>query len=416
MPTIQKYINDRNKYKVDHTYQRPSDAWSKEDNQCFIDTILRGEPIPIFFLNYDSSKRVYFIVDGQQRLNCISKFYDNNLKLNNKFSGRSNHGKTFNGENPLDEDQKSQFLEYELNFHIMEDYDDERVRLIFSRLQRGKPLHIGERLNAKPGSIVQCMRNLANHPFMGQSIAVAKNRYGVYPDAARILFYEKYKAKQCGVKELNDFFDENKNLDQNSSEYKKALSILNYLDKCFPVKNGPHYYFEKHAWVLAIYMMIRELGLGFSLAGQEEHIHAFVKDFHEKVYDEDFRRSKPTYQRFYENVRGGWSEKIIALRRDTLIKEFLSKHNIPELDDKRQISDKDKISLFSIHPSCEMCDCKFKNYKNAEYHHKDLYSKGGKTKKENIMLLCRKCHDLIHGRGKIEIPSEKDLSQDEDEE
>ena len=33
MPTIQQYINDRNKYKVDHTYQRPSDAWSKEDNQ-----------------------------------------------------------------------------------------------------------------------------------------------------------------------------------------------------------------------------------------------------------------------------------------------------------------------------------------------------------------------------------------------
>lgn len=416
MPTIQQYVNDRNKYKVDHTYQRPSNAWSKEDNQCFIDTILRGEPIPIFFLNHDSKKSLNYIVDGQQRLNCISKFYDNNLKLNGKFSGKNMHGKTFNGENPLDDNQKKQFLDYKLTFRIMEDYDDERVRSIFSRLQRGKPLHLGERLNAKPGNIIQCMRDIAKHPFMAKSIAVAKNRYGVYPDAARLLFYEKYKAKQCGTKELYDFFDENKDLDQSSSEYKTVMSLLNYLEKCFPEKDGPHSYFEKHAWVLAIYTMIRELRVGYSLIGQEKNIHEFIKGFHEKVYNEDFRSSKTDYQRFYDNIRGGWSERIIALRRDTLIKEFLSKHKVLELDDKRQIPEEEKIALFSLHPSCEMCGCKFKTHKKAEYHHKELYSEGGRTKKENIMVLCRNCHDFIHGRKKIEPPSEKELTQEEEEE
>lgn len=84
MPTIQEYINDRNKYKVDQTYQRPSDAWSSEDNQCFVNTILRDEPIPIFFLNYNFTEKLYYIVDGQQRLNCISKFYDNKMRLNRK--------------------------------------------------------------------------------------------------------------------------------------------------------------------------------------------------------------------------------------------------------------------------------------------------------------------------------------------
>ena len=292
MPTIQEYINDRNKYNVDHTYQRPSDAWSKEDNQCFIDTILRGEPIPIFFLNYDSKKSLYYIVDGQQRLNCISKFYGNNLKLNGKFSGQSMHGKTFNGENPLDDDQKKQIIDYKLTFHIMEDYDDERVRLIFSRLQRGKPLHLGERLNAKPGNIVRCMRNIASHPFMAKSIAVAKNRYGVYPDAARLLFYEKYKAKQCGTKELYDFFDENKDLDQSFSEYKTAMSVLNYLDKCFPAKDGPHSYFEKHAWVLAIYTMIRELRVGYSLVDQEKRYTNLSKGFTKKFIMKTFVAQK----------------------------------------------------------------------------------------------------------------------------
>lgn len=415
MPTIQEYINDRNKYKVDQTYQRPSGAWSSEDNQCFVDTILRDEPIPIFFLNYNSPEKLYYIVDGQQRLDCISRFYDNKIKLKWKFSDPENDGKTFNGESPLDDEQKKQFLGYRLTFHILEDYDDERVRSIFSKLQRGKPLQIGERLNAKPGDIVQSMRSIASLPFLAKSIAVAKNRYGVYPDAARILFYERYKASQCGTNELYTFFDDHRTLDQNSPHYKNAQRVLNYLEKCFPADDGPHYCFEKHAWVLAVYTMIRELQVGYSLKGHENSIRAFVEDFHGKVYNEDFRRSKVDYQRFYDNVRGGWTEKIIALRRDILIKEFLSKHKVLELDDRRQISDEEKIAIFALRSKCEMCGLEFKNYREPEYHHKELYSEGGKTRPENIMVLCRECHDRIHGRTKIQLPSDKDLAQDEEE-
>ena len=369
----------------------------------------------IFFVNHKSAKDEFYIVDGQQRLNCVSQFYNNKIKLSRKFSDSSDHGKTFNGVNPLDDEQKRRFLAHDLTFHIMEDYDDERVRLIFSRLQRGKPLQIGERLNAKPGDIVPTMRAIAKHPFLAKSIAVAKNRYGVYPDAARILFYEKYKAKQCGTKELFRFFDDNRKLDKSSAEYKAAMKVLNYLEKCFPAKDVPHPVFERHAWVLAVYTMIRELQVGYSLIGHEHSISAYVRDFHGKVYNEDFRRSNADYQRFYDNIRGGWSEKIVALRRDTLIKGFLNRHKVPAFDDKRQISDEDKIALFALHPKCESCSRVLKNYRKAQYHHRQLYSEGGKTKKDNIMVLCRDCHQLIHGRRKIESPSEKELTENEEE-
>ncbi len=408
---IQDYINNRNKYKVDYNYQRPNDAWSKEDQQCLIDTILKGEPLPLFFMNYKSDDDAYFIVDGQQRLTCIVNFYENKIKLNRKFSGEKLSGQSFNGKEPLGDSDKANFLDYDLNFHIMEDYDDERVRLIFSRLQRGKPLSLGERLNAKPGSVVSLMRGLARHNFIEKSTGVAKNRYGVYPDVARILFYEKFGAKQCGSNELYSFFETYKDLDKDSKEYKTAKSTLNFLEKCFPVSPGNYAYLEKHAWVIAVYTMIRDLKLSYSLIGKEESVKKFISRFHSKVYSEDFRNSNVNYQRFYDNIRGGWSEKIISIRRNILIQEFIAKYPLHELDDRRQISDEEKISIFATRNNCELCNKPFKDFREGEYHHKDRYADGGKTEINNIMILCQSCHDEIHGNSEILSPNENELDE-----
>lgn len=411
MGKVQDYINNQHKYKVDLTYQRPSGAWSNEDNQCLIDSILRGEPIPLFFLNNNSQEGMFYVVDGQQRLHAIKLFHDNKLKLNKKFSGDNNHGKTFNGENPISDEQRSAFLNYVLNFHILDDYDDKKIRVIFSRLQRGKPLTLGERLNAKAGEIVLAMRKIAKHPFMAESIGISKNRYGNYPDSARILFYEKYGCKDSGTPALVSFFEENQNLSIDGKEYKNALMVLNFLKRCFPEED--YQFLSKHTWVFSVYIMIRELSIGYVLKDKENLIRNFIEDFHNKVYSEDFRRSNQNYQRFYDNVRGGWSEKLIVLRRNILIQEFLKKYKIEEKDEKRQITEEKKISCFAKHPNCEMCGISFKDYKEPEYHHKTLHVQGGKSEIENIMVLCSKCHDKIHGSEKIELPSEEEIEEEE---
>ena len=80
----------------------------------------------------------------------------------------------------------------------MEDYDDERVRLIFSRLQRGKPLQIGERLNAKPGAIVQSMRAIANHPFLAQSVAIARTAMAPFQMRLGCCFMRSTKQSNAG--------------------------------------------------------------------------------------------------------------------------------------------------------------------------------------------------------------------------
>ena len=40
-----------------------------------------------------------------------------------------------------------------------------------------------------------------------------------------------------------------------------------------------------------------------------------------------------------------------------------------------------------------------------------MHVEGGKSEIENIIVLCDKCHDKIHGSEKVELPSEKEIEE-----
>lgn len=412
--TIQEFINKKQKYKVDYNYQRPVDVWSMQDNQCFIDTILKGEPIPMFFFNFKTNENIYYIVDGQQRLNCIRKFYNNEIKLSKKFSEEKYDGCTFNGENSLPEEIQEKFLNYNLSVHILEDYDDEKVRMIFSRLQRGKPLNLGERLNALPGEIVPTMRKLAENKFIDKTICINKNRYNAFPIVARMMYYE-----QCGLKEsssdyLYKYFDDYKDESFNGKVYSSVMANLNYLARCFPA-GGRYFCLEKDARILSIYTMVSFLRKYYAINNREEDVKNFIINFFNRVYDEDFRHSNVTYNKFYDISRGGWGESLITLRQKILVDEFLKKYtDINDLDDKRQISDAEKSILFEEHPYCERCKKNFAFYNEPEYHHVVRYADGGK-RDDNIIILCKKCHDIVHGKKVNDVIDLENNDEDEEE-
>ena len=69
--------------RINYEYQRGI-RWTVEQEQMFIDSIFRGYSIPAFYLHKISDSRmdgedniIHFIVDGQQRINAISKFTQN---------------------------------------------------------------------------------------------------------------------------------------------------------------------------------------------------------------------------------------------------------------------------------------------------------------------------------------------------
>lgn len=415
---IQDFINKKNKFKIDYNYQRPADVWSNQDNQCFIDTILRGEPVPMFFFNAvteDDGNTVYYIVDGQQRLNCIRNFYDNKIKLSKKFSEEKYDGCTFNGDNCIPEELQDYFLNYELKVHFVENYDDEKVRMVFSRLQRGKPLNLGERLNALPGNIVTIMRDLAKNSFILESICINRNRYNALPIVARMMYYEKYGTKESSSEYLYKFFEDYKEETNKGKIYNTVLENLNYLSRCFPA-GGRYFCLEKDARIMSLYSMVSYLRKYYAMSNHEEDVKKFAISFYNKVYSEDFRRSNPIYNKFYDISRGGWGENLLTLRQKILVDEFLKSNEIRDLDYERQISDSEKSILFEKHPYCEMCKREFRFYNEPEYHHVERYADGGK-RVNNIEVLCKDCHDIIHGKKNGNITElEKELEETNDSE
>lgn len=385
---IREYVKNIKSYPVDKTYQRPEGVWSKEDQQCLIDTIIKGEPMPLFFFNAINDK--FYVVDGQQRLFSIKEFYNDKLKLNEKFSGKSLANKKFS---ELDVEIQNKFLEYKLSTRILDNYDDEKVRLIFSRLQRGQRLTDGEKINALPGEIVVSIRKLSEAKFFKYSIDMKTKRYQNFIIIARMLFIEKYGNKDYGNKSIYNFLSENKDINSKNEIFKKTKSVLNYLYRCFP-DGSP---LDSQAWILAAYTLISDIMSNYVLTGQENNINNFIKDFYNKVRKEDFRDSNRDYQRFFENIRGGFTENLVKLRFDILKKYFFKSNYFKLKDPNRQISKTDKKNAYAnANGKCECCKNNIRNYKEAEYHHIIRYTDGGNTELGNIKVLCKNCHKKMH--------------------
>ena len=169
---IRSLLNNK-KYDIDKSYQREPGAWSRQDEQYFIDSIMRGIRVPKIYLHKKRNK--FYIIDGQQRIETIKYFIngreDNRgkvryLTLPSDISGRKNDVPF----TKLKKNEKDKFLKYTLTASIIKRGNDEEVRELFRRLQRGNPLTPGEKLNAMPGNIVKLMRKLTEHSFFSKGL------------------------------------------------------------------------------------------------------------------------------------------------------------------------------------------------------------------------------------------------------
>lgn len=78
------YTEDR--YLVNRRYQRKL-IWTLSEKIEFIDSIIRGYPVPIILLaeNRNREKNCFEIIDGMQRLNAIISFIENEYAVSDAY-------------------------------------------------------------------------------------------------------------------------------------------------------------------------------------------------------------------------------------------------------------------------------------------------------------------------------------------
>ena len=101
------------KIKLSPDYQR-NDIWASKAQKKLIDTILKPQPLPNFFLlKIDDDQYEYEMVDGQQRTRTIISFF--------KWQITSSNAENFDSVN------KESFLKYSLDITLITKLDEDEI-------------------------------------------------------------------------------------------------------------------------------------------------------------------------------------------------------------------------------------------------------------------------------------------------
>lgn len=128
-----KKFHDSDELDLTPSFQRKP-VWSDAQASYLIDTVLSNLPVPeIFVRTITNSKGGSFleVVDGQQRLRSIIRFYTGDLTLSGKDVTPAWEGTNWES---LTKDQREQFWAFKLVVRELEDASDAEVRDMFRRL------------------------------------------------------------------------------------------------------------------------------------------------------------------------------------------------------------------------------------------------------------------------------------------
>ena len=123
---------ERRELFVNTHYQRSSGIWPVGPSSYFIDTILESYPFPkIYMYEYLETTKQRIrkeIVDGQQRIGTIQRFFNNEFRLVGDGSHRGNRFMD------LDEELQNEFLQYSVAVDVIRNAKRSEILQMFRRM------------------------------------------------------------------------------------------------------------------------------------------------------------------------------------------------------------------------------------------------------------------------------------------
>ena len=141
----------------------------------------------------------YDVVDGQQRMATLFGYRDA------EEWGRERHtrGQDFTPFADLSEDDQDRFDEYQVAVALMRGYERDEILDVYSRLQKGMPLRIGEKIKALNTKFRRYIEELTKHEIFKAAGGKHQRRHGHWNLAS--LFFKSVYRKNPGPPRVSEF-------------------------------------------------------------------------------------------------------------------------------------------------------------------------------------------------------------------
>jgi hypothetical protein len=398
-PTIDYLHRQYKKGRIDirPEYQR-NRVWNDEQRYALIDSITEEFPIGLVMLNVvphvdEDGVKVdhYEVVDGQQRMSTVFEYLDGAQWA---LSSRIEDFQPFS---KLSEASQTRFQEYKVPVALMKDFDQEEIRECYNRLQRGKPLKIGEKLKSVPMSkAYPFVKDLTGHTLFD----IAKGRHKVrdaHWTLATTFFKSIYSKDFFGrleYKNLSEFLRSEK-IKPNKAQ--KALDecrkILNFEKKVFDEAIGKKPEFEKYAGTARtlkwLFVCLATLRTSYALSGREHLVADGLLRYYELIGREDtdewtaYVNTGRTGRIDTKEVRGCLAQ---------LANQILLATGAEPIDPQRFFTKAQRDTIFQSSGSkCSECGIALTET-NFHADHVKPHSRGGRTESGNGRALCSRCN------------------------
>ncbi len=321
---------------LDADYQREK-IWSRGNQEDLIDSIVKNIDIPkIYLARVEGNENFDFeCIDGKQRMATLLNFYkpekSADSPLTVRIAGERYTYKRLRKELPTLADKID---DYELTFIIYPQIDDELLREIFRRLQLGVRLNSGELLKSHTGTMRDFVyKEMGKEaPFL-RSTKLSEKRFSRQFTLAQICINSFSRNKsgdfvRARYDELEDFFKEEYDLDENDANLNRIRAVLKSMEKYFGEKAES---ISSRAVAVSAYLFCEELHLQKKQSQIEEFAEFYSRLLGEIRKDLKLlsRFKKPTNPEVLEAFQKYISQASVesyAIKRRHLFLESAFKH------------------------------------------------------------------------------------------
>lgn len=417
--------------KVDPEYQRAQE-WNIKQQRLLIDSLMRGYPIPIFYLHKKviesswATNTNFFIVDGQQRINAIVMYVRNQFTMfdpaRDKKTGLAHFqrgseiswaGKSFDA---LPESLRTQFLQTELSVVFIESESGNEIRDLFIRLQAGLPLSAQEKRDAWPGDFTKFVietagKKTASQKWMGHDffrrVLKGSSARGNMRKLCASMFMQSYSRNKnayapdsftsTNAVEIDNFYQYHVDFDSLLKE-SHAPRFREILDEATDLLADGHTPKIEANMAYNVILFLDLMMGNFSPDWRKKFVEAFHK-FQERLLLA--RKSKDPGNEYwyrYGALTGvsaaskGQAEARYRFFEDKMLKVMSP---LTRLDPKRAFSSAEReLVYYRDEKKCYKCGGKVE-WAEAEVDHAKPHALGGGTTLENARLV----HSACHARG-----------------